>query len=515
MRRVGFRQGAFSDFVARDQPEIAQDDAQNLSAGHVRIQHEGGKCAVTKRIDDRARQRRLARSGLAGQQQNAFAAPQSNQQIVVRAPMRRAPEHETRIGGKRKRLFAETVEGLIERLAQIGRRGRRLHESIICYKWHSVKLLYFAPVRWDSYEQRPHYFARYFLDRGGSHVLWVDPYPTRLPSARDLRRLSDRALPPLPRPSGLDVVAVAGLPLEPLAAGRWLNATLVWPRVRARLLEFAKDDDLAIGIGRPSDLALRTLAELKSSWSCYDAMDDFPEFYQGRAKLVQERLQTAIASRVQTVYAASSGLAAKMRVAGLQPVTVANAFDMSSLPRLGARPGRRILGYTGCISHWFDWPLVLDLATSVQDVRVELVGPCASPPPARLPANVTLLPECHHRDAVRHLATWDAGLIPFAVNHLTASVDPIKFYAYRAMGLPVLSTAFGEMVDRAGQPGTWIIRRGSALTAAVETAVASPIDSTAVAQFRREHDWRRRFDDADVFAPISRAGAATFGVCAT
>ena len=48
-------------------------------------------------------------------------------------------------------------------------------------------LVYFAPVAWDSYLQRPHYVARHFLARGG-RVLWIDPYPTRFPMLRDLRR---------------------------------------------------------------------------------------------------------------------------------------------------------------------------------------------------------------------------------------------------------------------------------------------------------------------------------------
>ena len=51
-----------------------------------------------------------------------------------------------------------------------------------------MRLLYFAPVPWDSYEQRPHYFARHWLDLGGA-VLWIDPYPSRLPRWNDLRRL--------------------------------------------------------------------------------------------------------------------------------------------------------------------------------------------------------------------------------------------------------------------------------------------------------------------------------------
>ena len=43
------------------------------------------------------------------------------------------------------------------------------------------------------------------------------------------------------------------------------------------------------------------------------------------------------------------------------------------------------------------------------------------------------------------MAQFDVGLIPFLKNRLTDSVDPIKYHEYRALGLPVVSTSFGEM----------------------------------------------------------------------
>jgi hypothetical protein len=362
-----------------------------------------------------------------------------------------------------------------------------------------VKLLYFAPVPWDSYEQRPHYFARHFLDRGGSSVLWVDPYPTRLPVARDFRRLADSALPPLARPAGLDVLSVLGLPLEPLAAGRWLNRTLLWPRILARLTAFATRDDLAVGVGRPSDLAHHALTELHPSWSFYDAMDDFPEFYRGRARHVQERLQRQIVRLAHTVYASSAAMAAKLRAGGAQPVSLTNAFDMQALPPVVDRPRGRVLGYAGCIGRWFDWPLVMDLARALPDAEVRLVGPCVLPPPSPVPNNVTFVPMCHQDEAIAHLTRFDAGLIPFTRTPLTESVDPIKYYAYRGLGLPVLSTAFGEMAMRGGEQDTFLINQASPFAAVVSDALMRPLRAAAVAQFRRDHDWGRRFTAAGLF----------------
>ena len=64
---------------------------------------------------------------------------------------------------------------------------------------------------------------------------------------------------------------------------------------------------------------------------------------------------------------------------------------------------------------------------------------------------------------------FSAGLIPFIKNELTASVDPIIYYEYFVLGLPVLSTRFGEMALREGSPGVFLVD-GQDLAAQVETA---------------------------------------------
>ncbi len=57
------------------------------------------------------------------------------------------------------------------------------------------------------------------------------------------------------------------------------------------------------------------------------------------------------------------------------------------------------------------------------------------------------------------MAEFDVGLIPFKQNALTAAVDPIKYYEYRALALPVISTDFGEMHERGDLPGLSATRR--------------------------------------------------------
>ena len=119
--------------------------------------------------------------------------------------------------------------------------------------------------------------------------------------------------------------------------------------------------------------------------------------------------------------------------------------------------------------------------------------------PPGLPATLKLFPACDHAEGIEHLQRFSVGLIPFKRNRLTAGIDPIKYYGYRGMGLPVLTTAFGEMAARGPADGAYLLDEGVGLEMSVYAALGAHIDAAAVTRFREEHSWTRRFDDAKLF----------------
>jgi hypothetical protein len=371
-----------------------------------------------------------------------------------------------------------------------------------------VTLLYFAPVPWDSYLQRPHFFVRHFLDVHGGAVVWVDPYPTRLPVWRDLRRARTAPLA-TPRPAGLTVIRLPAVPVEPLPGGRWLNRSLLGRALLDQVRPSVEGQSVGIAVGRPSVLALAVLDTLPHAWSVYDAMDDFPEFYTGLSRRSVRETEAAIAARVGLIIVSSSRLWTKFGGCGTPRVRLPNAFDMAALPAIEERRAAPpVFGYVGCVSGWFDWEIVIALAACRPDVRVEIIGPRAETP-RTLPANVVLRPACSHEETIEHLRRFSAGLIPFHKTLLTEAVDPIKYYAYRAMGLPVLSTRFGEMVRHGAGEGTYFIDAPTGVAAAAEAALAYRGTPDDVRRFRAEHDWRSRFEMSGVFDRLAETHAVT------
>lgn len=359
------------------------------------------------------------------------------------------------------------------------------------------RLVYLAPVRWADFAQRPHKFAEWHHRYHGSRVLWVEPYPTRLPQWNDLRRLRGAMAPPgQDVPPWLDVLQVPALPVEPLWGGSFLNRFL-WRGTLAHIAEFAGEGECELVLGKPSQLALCVLERVPFARSVYDAMDDLPAFQRGLSARAMERTEREVARRVQIIQASATKLVVKFSALGSAAALVRNACDPDILQPFSPTLAERepdLVGYVGTLASWFDWDLVIALARARSRLRFRIIGPQHLPAPAGLPANVELRPACAHPVAMREMARFTVGLIPFRSNRLTAAVDPVKYYEYRGLGVPVLTTSFGEMPEHARQDeGVFVVRDARTAVEALDAAVASRSDPGWVEAFRRSNSWDARF----------------------
>lgn len=360
-----------------------------------------------------------------------------------------------------------------------------------------MRLIYLSPVAWNSFAQRPHRFVQWWLARFGGEVLWLEPYPTRLPRAADFRRL--RGAPDHVQqatPAGLHVLRVPAWPIEPLPFVHGLNRSR-WASVVQAVTRFAQGRRCTLGIGKPSALAEQLLGASGWAHTFYDAMDDFPAFFSGLSQRAAERREQRLCAQVDWVMASSSTLHARW-TQGARPVhLVRNGLDAAQLPAARDRVAHgspAVLGYVGTVSGWFDWQWVAQLAQARPQDEVRIIGPVYAAAPMALPTNVKLLPALAHADALRAMQDFDVGLIPFQATRLTASVDPIKYYEYRALGLPVLSTRFGDMTLRAEEPGCFLADTPTEVVQGVVAALAWHGDALAARRFAAGQDWALRFE---------------------
>lgn len=363
-----------------------------------------------------------------------------------------------------------------------------------------MQLVYLSPVPWASFAQRPHKFVEWFHRRTGDEVLWVDPYPTRFPALSDFRRVGAKVDQQEPaHPSWLRVIRPSALPIEPLPGAGLVN-TFMWQRAFYALHAFAEGKDTLLAIGKPSALALAVVNRLKGCRSVYDAMDDFPAFYSGVSRMAMRSREKQLVRTVSTVLVSSTALKRRWSAIRDDVELVHNGLDINSLPAPKPRDvhAQKVLGYVGTIAAWFDWEWVIALAKARPLDVVRLIGPVFCPASKALPQNIEILPPRDHYAALVAMQEFDVGLIPFKKNNLTESVDPIKYYEYRALGLPVLSTDFGEMAFRGGEEATFLSKGAEDIGAQITAALSCSVCATPSEGFAVRNSWEARFSGAGV-----------------
>ncbi|MEJ5023690.1 glycosyl transferase [Brucella anthropi] len=363
-------------------------------------------------------------------------------------------------------------------------------------------LIFISPVPWASFAQRPHKFVSWFHERHGGRVLWIEPYGTRFPAWTDLRRVRNVGLTESanPVPDWLTIRRVRHLPIEPLPGSGWLNG-LLWGPTVMDAVNFADGGECIIAVGKPSVFSLGLLKALPDCISIYDAMDDFPAFYSGISQISMKYREKKVVAQVNKVWTSSTLLYKRWLTEHNNVRLVRNGLDIdviASVDPATKASEKIVFGYLGTIGNWFDWEMVLALAKAVPEDVVRIIGPVHKPGPSTLPENIEMLPPCDHSKAIGQMSSFDVGLIPFMKNVLTDSVDPIKYYEYRALGIPVLSSDFGEMRYRSHEKGVYLVSDLAGLEAAAKEI---PLDFTAKSvdlAFAEANSWTSRFDQAGI-----------------
>lgn len=367
-----------------------------------------------------------------------------------------------------------------------------------------MRLIYLSPNPWSSFSQRSHEIARYFHSYCKGEVLWINPYPVRFPNLNDLfTRFKKEHYSETKIPEWLTVVTPKSLPIEPMPLSGGINH-LLWKNVILRVRRFA-DKSTILGIGKPSVLALSLLSEKIAATSFYDAMDDFPSFFKGISRQFVARREEQILNQVTTIITSSSILLEKFNKIGNDVRLILNACAVDRLPqpvisRTRKKNEKPVIGYIGTMGYWFDWHLVASLAKSFPEADFRLIGPVYSFPQISLPHNVSLESPMAHGAALKVMTGFDIGLIPFKIVQLTSSVDPIKYYEYRSMGLPVISSSFGEMVKRNESDGVFKVDKNTDLKAIIQIALSARKDLMSPFEFRENNAWESRFAKGNMFA---------------
>ena len=299
-----------------------------------------------------------------------------------------------------------------------------------------MRILYLMHVNWYWIRQRPHIFAELLSKTAKLKLLHFCMFrkghksPERAPDFLEasLLRVPDRLLQTFRLFGWINRIVIAA---QVRSAARSIQPSIVW-------------------VTHP--IFYPAIARLSGCKIVYDCMDDHSQFSSAAAAHLVE-LENALLARADLTIFSSQTLATRI-TARFRPdkyAVVNNGVSESLVRRLEAASEREAshprntickMGYFGTISHWFDWPLIFSLLERFPNLHLELAGPI----------EVEWVPHerVHYKgifaagDLANFVDECEFLVMPFIVNELIKSVDPVKLYEYIAYNKPSLAPRYPE-----------------------------------------------------------------------
>jgi glycosyltransferase involved in cell wall biosynthesis len=358
-----------------------------------------------------------------------------------------------------------------------------------------------------------------------NRVLFVESLGLRRPqlAGRDLRRIARRLVRGLRGPRRVDdlhVLSPLVLPFHGNPFARRLNAWLLPVLVHRAARRLGMRRPILWAYVPQAETLLDALEPQLVVYHCVDDIAAQPGIDAAGFRACERRF----AARAELVLASSPPLAERLRAVCANVLYVPNVADtglFASALRAGPLDsGMAILErprivFTGAIvTTKLDLDLLVELARSRPAWSFAFVGPVGPGDPradvSALAAepNVHLLGPRAYPQLPSVLRAADAGLIPYALNELTASIFPMKVYEYLAAGLPVVATplpSLASVEDVACAPSAAGIARLLDEALAGDTPERRALRSRAALA----HSWERRIEEIsaaiEALAP-ARAG---------
>ncbi|MDQ0417004.1 glycosyltransferase involved in cell wall biosynthesis [Croceifilum oryzae] len=229
----------------------------------------------------------------------------------------------------------------------------------------------------------------------------------------------------------------------------------------------------------------------------YDCVDDFPDWEQ------EEQMYAPLAD---AIVCTADHLKEKMKkLVQKQPIhLVPNGCEfehfaqvkkqsrLHEIPEIPPHDGPRI-GYIGAWAPWVNKKIMQALSREMPEAQIVIIGPNLRSDQPELGDNVFFLGHKSYESLPFYLRYIDVGIIPFAINRITHSTNPVKAYEYLATGKPVVSTPLPEVLKM--KPYVLIADQPNQFVKAVRTALVNlKKNSRKRMSFAKQHSWEKRFE---------------------
>jgi hypothetical protein len=181
-------------------------------------------------------------------------------------------------------------------------------------------------------------------------------------------------------------------------------------------------------------------------------MDDVMAFPQSEnLKRYLFKLEKKLLERADIVFASSKRLKEKIIERGYKNEVhvINNGIELREIPvnfesdnKVENHKSLFNIVYFGTISEWFDFELLLKLLKVYDDIKFTLIGPSEVKIPKH--ERIVYYKPVKHDELMMLAQDADAFIMPFKLNDLVLSIDPVKVYEYIAFMKPVFVLKYEE-----------------------------------------------------------------------
>ncbi len=302
------------------------------------------------------------------------------------------------------------------------------------------------------------HIMKHFLPQ--NRILWVNtigmrsPRPTFYDFRRSVEKIASwfgRSTSREELPGNLRVISPLMIPFNTIASPRAFNRASVIRTVRKEIDRLGFDKPILLTTLPNAADYIGAFKEVMGIYYCVDDFTEWPGVNKNLITLMEEKLL----NDCDLILASAEELCVKKERKGKRPVFLPHGVDFehfNSGLRERAKPEymmkipKPIVGFFGAVSPWLNFDLIMDVAARRSDWSFVFIGPIdADISKLNKLENLYFIGKVSYEDLPSYAGAFDVAIIPFLVNSLTRSVNPLKLLEYLACGLPVVSTDLPEI----------------------------------------------------------------------
>lgn len=311
----------------------------------------------------------------------------------------------------------------------------------------ALEIICFSDIFWDALWQRhQQLFTRF---PSSWRILFIEP--TSIPVLlKQPRRFFTRKY------RNIEIISLPSIPLiDRFKNLRWINDSLVSLWLRSILKKKnMKNPILFYYEPRYSTL----IGKLQEKLVILDYIDDKLAF--SNVPIWMKTYLDNLIKKANLIFVVSSYLYKNIQKTRTDNIyLIGNGVDVSHfrkamtdipVPDDIAKIKKPIVGYVGALSDWVDFEIIRAISQEFPDLSIVLVGPEFPGVKSEIDSlkqhsNIFILGARPYELLPNYLKAFDVCIIPFKLNELTLSSNPIKFYEYISSGKKVVSVNLPEV----------------------------------------------------------------------